>query len=159
MFGIKLHRYAIAVKERGYDELEFLRDAEEAEIEELLDEIQMKRPHVRVFKHAWSELVESAQLVEEQQMSLRERQQQQRSSRHTNANADVNSVRIVRRPRSPVDARSGTPPRSSSNDLLWGRPQGAAARTMTNAVSIARRTRMSTMSAVVDLHCRRGHRR
>jgi hypothetical protein len=50
---VKLDRYADAIKEAGYDELQFLHDAEEEDIDEMAHEISMKKPHVRTFKKAW----------------------------------------------------------------------------------------------------------
>ena len=54
---IKLQRYSAAIKEAGYDELEFLLDAEEGDLDEMIAEIDMKKAHARTFKRAWKELL------------------------------------------------------------------------------------------------------
>lgn len=54
---VKLDRYSIAVKEAGYDELQFLKDALEVDIDEMLTDIEMKKPHARTFKKAWELLI------------------------------------------------------------------------------------------------------
>jgi len=64
--SIKLEAYADAIAEEGYDELQFLGDAEEADIDELLETLQgsagagagvgMKKPHARTLKKAWKAL-------------------------------------------------------------------------------------------------------
>ena len=64
--SIKLGAYADAIAEEGYDELQFLGDAEEADIDELLETLQgsagagagvgMKKPHARTLKKAWKAL-------------------------------------------------------------------------------------------------------
>ena len=54
---IKLHRYGAAMKEEGYDELDFLRAVGESDIEEMTTSIGMKKPHAIVFKAAWKQLV------------------------------------------------------------------------------------------------------
>lgn len=55
--SIKLQRYATALKEQGYDDLSFVKEAHLEDIEELIATIGMKRPHARVFKTAWAELM------------------------------------------------------------------------------------------------------
>lgn len=55
---VKLDRYASAIKDAGYDELQFLQDAQEEDIDEVLVDIKMKKPHVRTFKKAWRLLLE-----------------------------------------------------------------------------------------------------
>ena len=54
---IKLQRYSAAIKEAGYDELEFLMDAEEADLDEMVTDIDMKKAHIRTFKRNWKALV------------------------------------------------------------------------------------------------------
>lgn len=56
--SIKLDRYAAAIKEAGYDELQFLQDALEEDIDEALVDIKMKKPHIRTFKKSWRLLVD-----------------------------------------------------------------------------------------------------
>ena len=55
--SIKLQRYAPALKGEGYDDLSFVKEAHLEDIEELIATIGMKRPHARVFKTAWAELM------------------------------------------------------------------------------------------------------
>jgi protein-L-isoaspartate O-methyltransferase len=55
---VKLERYSAAIKEQGYDELLFLKDAHEDDIDEMLTDIKMKKPHARTFKKAWQLLLE-----------------------------------------------------------------------------------------------------
>lgn len=58
--SIKLEAYADAIAEEGYEELQFLSDAEEAE--ELLgslladSSVRMKKPHARTLNMAWGAL-------------------------------------------------------------------------------------------------------
>ena len=47
---IKLHRYGAAMKEEGYDELDFLRAVGESDIEEMTTSIGMKKPHAIVLR-------------------------------------------------------------------------------------------------------------
>ena len=58
--SIKLQRYAEGVKDFGYDELEFLVVADEADIEAMVKATTMKLPHAKVFKLAWVALVEKS---------------------------------------------------------------------------------------------------
>ena len=58
--SIKLQRYAEGVKDFGYDELEFLVVADEADIEAMVKATSMKLPHAKVFKLAWVALVEKS---------------------------------------------------------------------------------------------------
>ena len=57
--SIKLGAYADAIAEEGYEELQLLSDAEEADIEELLgslladSSVRMKKPHARTLNMAW----------------------------------------------------------------------------------------------------------
>eukprot|EP01047_Picozoa_sp_COSAG01_P011217 COSAG01_NODE_490_length_16356_cov_34.781898_8_plen_2008_part_00 len=60
---VQLQRYADAIKEAGYDELEFLKDADESDIDDLVTEVTMKKPHVKTFKRALAGLVQAAELT------------------------------------------------------------------------------------------------
>eukprot|EP01045_Picozoa_sp_COSAG04_P003669 COSAG04_NODE_151_length_22485_cov_15.968552_11_plen_531_part_00 len=57
---IKLQRYASAIKEAGYDELDFLKDASEADVKEMTVDIKMKKPHANSFLSKWKELISGA---------------------------------------------------------------------------------------------------
>jgi hypothetical protein len=57
---IKLDRYGADIKEAGYDEFEFLKAADEADVEEILGDISsMKKPHAKAFMREWKKLVGS----------------------------------------------------------------------------------------------------
>jgi hypothetical protein len=56
---IKLQRYAAAIKEEGYDELDFITGVAESDIVEMTTAIQMKRPHTIIFMKAWKVLTET----------------------------------------------------------------------------------------------------
>lgn len=58
--SIKLDRYAEAIVAEGFDELEFLLQANEADLEELIAAVKMKKPHIRPFKNGWVQLVAAA---------------------------------------------------------------------------------------------------
>jgi hypothetical protein len=47
--SIKLDRYHEKIVEKGYDELEFLKDADEEDINEMIETIGMKKPHIKTF--------------------------------------------------------------------------------------------------------------
>ena len=49
----KLQRYAGAIKDAGYDEIDFLKEADEAEIDDLASQVEMKVPHAKALKRAW----------------------------------------------------------------------------------------------------------
>ena len=55
--SVKLQRYADAVKRAGYDDMQFLRDADLSEINEMLEDVEMKKPHAKTFRVAWTTLV------------------------------------------------------------------------------------------------------
>ena len=88
----------------GYDELEFLQDATEDDVEELCEELKMPRPHQRSFLKAWSELSMP-------QLSLRERQLARRES-----GGDRGSGGGSGRSRS---GGRGTPPPRDEEEQAW----------------------------------------
>jgi hypothetical protein len=47
--SINLDRYHGALVEEGYDELQFLKDADEDDITEIIETIGMKKPHIKTF--------------------------------------------------------------------------------------------------------------
>ena len=53
---LKLDKYKEALVKEGYEELQFLCDAEEGDIDELAMDVGMKKPHARTFKKAWGKL-------------------------------------------------------------------------------------------------------
>jgi hypothetical protein len=53
---IKLASYADGMSEQGYDDLQFLRDANEADIDELIVDVRMKKGHAKKFKLEWKAL-------------------------------------------------------------------------------------------------------
>ena len=53
---LELDRYAAAIKERGYDALRFVADAEGEDMEELAREVEMRPPHARTLLKAWARL-------------------------------------------------------------------------------------------------------
>ena len=58
---IKLEAYADAiVEQQGYDALEFLVDLREEDIDELIDDVRMKKGHGERFKSSWQLLVAPA---------------------------------------------------------------------------------------------------
>lgn len=123
LHGIKLNRYEAAMQACGYDEVEFLRDADEDDIEELLEELQMKRPHARAFRRAWSELV----LPDSASTPLRDRQfARQEAERGSGINSQRNRSPNVR-VRSPRDSRSRTPSRGQQQIPLGTSPLSAQA--------------------------------
>ena len=56
--AMKLQEYADRVKEAGYDQLDFLKSAEQAEVEEMMAAVKTKTPHKRMFKAAWQDLLQ-----------------------------------------------------------------------------------------------------
>ena len=60
--SIKLGAFAFKIIEEGYEELQFLCDADESDIDELVAELQssagMKKPHAKTLKKAWRALAE-----------------------------------------------------------------------------------------------------
>ena len=52
----KLQRYAGAIDEAGYDEIDFLKEADEAEIDDLASQVEMKVPDAKALKRAWLKL-------------------------------------------------------------------------------------------------------
>jgi len=48
--------YADGMSEPGYDDLLFLRDASEADIDELIGDVRMKKGHAKKFKLEWKAL-------------------------------------------------------------------------------------------------------
>ena len=54
--SIKLERYFSNVRDEGYDELEFLLGADEADISEMTATAGMKKPHAKAFLGAWQKL-------------------------------------------------------------------------------------------------------
>ena len=58
--GFKLERYAGAIKDLGYDDMIFVREANGQEVEGLIADVAMKRPHAKVFRRAFAELIGEA---------------------------------------------------------------------------------------------------
>jgi len=56
----KLARYMVALCEEGYDDLDFLRDADVADVTELAVTVTMKKPHAKAFERACAKLRETA---------------------------------------------------------------------------------------------------
>ena len=52
----KLEAYAEALEDDGYDDLQHLTGLDEQEIDEVLEEIEMKKGHRRTFKREWAKL-------------------------------------------------------------------------------------------------------
>lgn len=48
--GVKLSAYVGAIAAEGYEEVQFLIDAEPEEVDELLVAVNMKKPHQRTFR-------------------------------------------------------------------------------------------------------------
>ena len=55
--GFKLQSYADAMAEQGYDDLVFLRDLGEHDIDELVADVKMKKGHAKKFKVEWQKLI------------------------------------------------------------------------------------------------------
>ena len=53
----ELSDYAAGMKDSGYSSMRFLQAASEEDLAEMVEEIQMKRVHSKVFMAAWSELL------------------------------------------------------------------------------------------------------
>ena len=58
--GLQLERYADAVAAQGYDKVQFLSDADESDIDELIAAVEMMKPHAKTLKKAWAALVRGA---------------------------------------------------------------------------------------------------
>jgi hypothetical protein len=56
---VKLSSYAAAMASEGYDELQFVCDADEPDIDALIATLQMKQPHAKTLKKAWRALAGS----------------------------------------------------------------------------------------------------
>jgi len=52
----KLEAYAQALEDDGYDDLQHITGLDEKEIDEVLEEIGMKKGHRRTFKREWAKL-------------------------------------------------------------------------------------------------------
>ena len=52
----KLEAYAEALEDDGYDDLQHITGLDEQEIDEVLEEIGMKKGHRRTFKREWAKL-------------------------------------------------------------------------------------------------------
>jgi hypothetical protein len=58
--GLDLEDYSPRLKQRGYSSLRFLKAADPAELDATMAEIQMKKPHARVFRAAVAQLRQAA---------------------------------------------------------------------------------------------------
>ena len=52
----KLEAYAQPLADDGYDDLEHIKDLTEEEIDEVLEDVEMKKGHRRTFKREWNKL-------------------------------------------------------------------------------------------------------
>ena len=52
----KLDRYSIAIAKEGYDDVVFLQDADEKDIDDLVQKAGMLKAHVKTFKKEWMKL-------------------------------------------------------------------------------------------------------
>ena len=55
----ELERYSESIKAAGYDELEFVLSADEADLKEMAADIGMKKPHAKMLLRGWNQLVET----------------------------------------------------------------------------------------------------
>ena len=56
--SLDLAQFTAAVKQEGYTTLRFLKVAQPEDIDEMMTDVQMKKPHKRMFKAAWQDLLQ-----------------------------------------------------------------------------------------------------
>eukprot|EP01050_Picozoa_sp_SAG11_P026849 SAG11_NODE_6581_length_1284_cov_1.532489_1_plen_176_part_10 len=145
----KLDRYAAALEEDGYDALEFLVAADEADILEASVKVKMKKPHAKAFLAAWKVLVGAGGgqggCRQSDGTLLANQEVPPLVNKSVEANSPANGpalqrpsswreVRVVFRSRSPPASPPGSPPRPP----IWHRPAAAAVAAAMVGIRVAR---------------------